>query len=87
MRPVHAGSMVLCENMMNLILRNYFYSFGISMMMIVSKLPPETAQFRDLVAIMHGSSLWIMVSALAVILIGVDLVFSGRIPIPWRPDR
>lgn len=70
---------------MNTILRTFFYSFGIAMLVCTWMLNPETAQFKDLVQILHLNAFWQLVGLFAILLIGADMLFAGKIT--GFPDR
>lgn len=70
---------------MNFIVRNFFYGVGLTTLWLMSQLSPETAQLRDLVALMHSSAFWQISGCVGAMLAGMDLVLSGRLVIPARP--
>jgi hypothetical protein len=67
---------------MNFILRNFFYGIGLTTMYLMSKLSPETAQFRDLVTIFHAPAFWTIAGCVAAMLAGLDLMLAGRLLVP-----
>lgn len=70
---------------MNFVLRNFFYGVGLTMLYLMTQLPPETAQFGDLVAFVHAAVFWKTVGCVAVLLAGLDFALSGRPIISARP--
>jgi len=70
---------------MKFIVQNFFYGVGLTTLWLMSQLSPETAQFRDLVALMHSTAFWQISGCVAAMLAGLDLALSGRLVIPVRP--
>lgn len=64
---------------MNYILRNFFDSVGLSLLLAALTLDPATAQFGNLLSILHSGNFWNTVGMLAMILVGLDLSWSGGI--------
>lgn len=63
---------------MTYILRMFFYSIGLALLLAVLALDPTKAQFKDLVALIHTFSFWQIVGLSTAMLIGAELVFSGK---------
>lgn len=63
---------------MNYILRVFFYSFGLTMLLYAWGLNPETAQFKDLLVVLHGANFWDIVVIIAIASTGTDIAFSGH---------
>lgn len=63
---------------MNYILRTFFYSFGLTLLLCAWGLNPETAQFKDLLAVLHWPNFWNIVIIVAMFLVGTDMVFTGK---------
>ena len=63
----------------NTILRTFFYSFGIAMLVCTWMLNPDTAKFKDLAQILHENAFWQLVGLFAILLIGAEMLFVGKI--------
>jgi hypothetical protein len=64
---------------MNTILRTFFYSFGIAMLVCAWMLNPATAEFKDILRIFHDGEFWNLVGLIAILLLGAEMIFSGKI--------
>jgi hypothetical protein len=62
---------------MNYILRNFFYALGLALLFAAFALNPATAQFKDLLLVMHTTIFWQAIGVAAITLIGADLIFTG----------
>lgn len=63
---------------MNYILRIFFNSLGLSLFFTAFALHPATAQFKDLLAMLHASIFWSVVGMVAMVLVGFDLAWSSK---------
>lgn len=63
---------------MTYILRMFFFSLGLALLLSTWAMDPTNAQFKDLVALIHMSNFWQIVGLATATLIGADLVFSGK---------
>lgn len=63
---------------MNYFLRTFFYSLGLALLFAAFALNPATAQFADMLSVLHTAIFWQIVGLVAMTLCGADLVFSGN---------
>ena len=63
---------------MNYILRTFFYALGLALLFATFALNPSTAQFKDLLVVLHTTVFWQVVGLAAVTLAGADMVFTGN---------
>lgn len=64
---------------MNYILRTFFYSLALTLLLCAWGLNPETAQFKDLLAVLHWPNFWNIVGLIAITIAGADLAFSNKL--------
>jgi len=64
---------------MNTILRTFFYSLGLALLLCAWVLNPETADFKDILRIYHDTDFWKLVGLFAILLIGAELTLTGKI--------
>lgn len=60
-------------------MKTFFHSFGLALLVGAWSLNPETAQFKDMLQMLHASLFWQIVATIAVVLTGVRLMFNGKI--------
>lgn len=63
---------------MNYILRTFFYALGLALLFASFALNPATAQFKDLLMVLHTPIFWQVVCFVAITLASADLVFTGN---------
>jgi len=63
---------------MNYALRTFFYSLGLALLFAAFALNPATAQFTDMLSVLHTAIFWQIVGLIAMTLCGANLVFSGN---------
>lgn len=63
---------------MNTILRTFFYSFGLAMLVCAWMLNPETAELKDFLRIFHVGEFWKTVGLFSILLIGADMTLTGK---------
>lgn len=63
---------------MNYILRTFFYSLALTLLLCAWGLNPEIAQFKDLLAVLHWPNFWNIVGIIAITIAGADLAFSNK---------
>lgn len=70
---------------MNMLLRNFFYSVGLLVLLTLYGLDPVHAQFGDLVRLAQSSTAQHGVAVLTIFLIGIDLMFrrTGQTADVW----
>lgn len=78
MVPPYLKGRLVADSHMNYILRTFFYALGLALLFASFALDPATAQFKDLLTVLHTTIFWKVVSLAAVTLAGADLVFSGN---------
>ena len=64
-------------NIMIYLLRIFFHSLGLAIVLCAFALNPATAQFSDMLAVLHTAFYWQLVAMVAITTWGADLVFSG----------
>lgn len=63
---------------MNYILLVFFYSFGLTFLFFAWILNPDTAQIKDLLAILHLDDFWNSVAIIWLMLMGIDMTLSNK---------
>lgn len=63
---------------MNYILSRFFYSVGLVMLLCVWALNPATSEFKDYVALLHGSSFWNIVAIVALFIVCLDMFLNSK---------
>lgn len=66
---------------MKYVLRMFFYSLSLVLLIGAFGLDPATGQFHDMLALIHRAEFWRMVGVVAALLVGLDLLFGGKINI------
>jgi len=64
---------------MNTLLRNFFYGVGIVILCAMYGMNPATAQFGDIVRLMHNEVFWKVVATVSCVLIAADFIFAPRL--------
>lgn len=64
---------------MNVILRTFFYSFGLSMLICAWTLNPDTAEFKDLLRFLHATDFWQLVGLFSMMLLGAEMMLPAKI--------
>ncbi|WP_298150670.1 hypothetical protein [Flavobacterium sp.] len=63
---------------MNYILRTFFYSLGLVLLLCAWATSPDTAQFKDFIVLLHSENFWQIVFGVAVTITGADFIFSSK---------
>jgi hypothetical protein len=66
---------------MNILLRNFFYAIGITVLLYLMQVNPETVTFADLVRLVQSTRAHSVVELLTVILVAFDMVVSLAGPV------
>lgn len=64
---------------MNTLLRNFFYGVGIVILCAMYGMNPATAQFGDVVRLMHNEMFWQVVATVSGVLVAADFIFAPRL--------
>jgi hypothetical protein len=64
---------------MKTIVRIFFHSIGLALLVSAWLLNPESAQFKDLLQMLHANVFWQLTAVFATLLLGADMMMSGKI--------
>lgn len=64
---------------MKTIVRVFFHSVGLALLVCAWMLNPESAQFKDLLQMLHLSDFWQLTAVFAALLFGADMIMSGKL--------
>lgn len=60
-----------------MLLRNFFRALGLVALGACWSMNPDTAQFKDVLALLHALTFWKFVGIVVALLIGLELAWSG----------
>ena len=63
---------------MHYILRTFFYSLCLTLLLAAFLLDPQKAQLSDILVLLHAPQYWEVVGWFALIILGADFIFSGN---------
>jgi len=67
----------------NRIFRSFFYALGAILLGCLHRMNPNTAQFRDIILVLHNDAFWYDVGLVGLIFLGLQLCFDGFEPV-WQ---
>lgn len=63
---------------MHYVLRTFFYSLFLTLLLAAFLLDPTKAQLSDILSLLHAPHYWEVVGWFALTILGADFVFSGN---------
>jgi hypothetical protein len=64
---------------MKTVLNTFFHALGLALLVCAWMLNPETAQFKDMLQMLHASVFWQLVAVFAVLLTGAKMMLGRKI--------
>lgn len=61
---------------MDTLIRYFFYSVGFVLLFVLSEMNPDSAQFKDLIVIIHAPGFFLITCIVTLMLLGIRFVFS-----------